>query len=136
MYDDNRARVDDNTERGITVGILGLRDPVWGLDYGDGKGPQDRPNELARSLARIEAARAADETRDAATLAAVTALADTIKAGGGNVDTAAILAEIRSAAAASAVAVERLQAELAASVQREHELRAKLAAAYAEPATP
>jgi hypothetical protein len=66
----------------------------------------------------IVALRAAAETRDAATLAAITTLAEIVLTGGGNVDTAAIVAAIEQATAAAAtVAAE--QAERVNALQRE-----------------
>lgn len=82
-------------------------------------------------LSAAEAARAAaDKARDDANTAAITALADAIKAGGGNIDTAAVLARINEVAAAAA-AVAAAQAKEIADLR--HDLaEAKRAAGEAE----
>lgn len=64
-------------------------------------------------LQTIKAA-AADQVRDAAILAAIAALSDAVKAGGGNVDTAAILAGVDASVAKVLPAVtSKVDAELA-----------------------
>jgi hypothetical protein len=87
---------------------------------------------LGGKVDKLVVAAAADETRDAAAIAAIQALTDLVKAGGGNVDTAAVLTAIRSAAADAAATAQRLQADLDAAAQREADLRAKLAEALRE----
>lgn len=67
-------------------------------------------------------ASAADETRDRATAAAVGALADLVRAGGGQPDTAAILARIDEATAAESRVVGEL-------LERVADLQVRLAAA-------
>lgn len=83
---------------------------VWGIDV------------EARVAARVADLYAADATRDTATLAAVNALAAQVAAGGGNVDTAAIVGAVNAAAGGTTSHVETLRAEIA-------DLKAKLAAA-------
>lgn len=81
----------------------------------------------ARTDARsgvVEAAK--DEARDTATAALVQALVDMVKAGGGDVDTAALLAEIRSQGASQSARVERLLAEVDELQAANADLQAKL----------
>jgi hypothetical protein len=74
-------------------------------------------------LSRAEATRAAaDEARDKAILAVVTALTDSVKAGGGGLDTAAVIARINDVAAAESTSMAAARAEIAS-------LRQALAAA-------
>lgn len=61
----------------------------------------------------IAAGNAADEARDRAATAAVQALADALRAGGGSVDDAAIIARIDQVATAESSAVQALTAEVA-----------------------
>jgi hypothetical protein len=66
-----------------------------------------------QAVGRLEAAVAEEKTRDAATATAITALAELVKAGGGDPDTAAILARIDASGAAVRADVEqRHQAEM------------------------
>lgn len=78
---------------------------------------------------QITAAAAADTARDTATQVAITALADLVRAGGGSVDTAAVLARIDQAATAESQAVAALQADLQAARQQIADLQSRLAAA-------
>jgi hypothetical protein len=116
---------------GVNVGDV-LSDLFNNIQYGHSGYVPTNVGFTGRQLNALVAAAAADQVRDAATLAAVNALADLIKAGGGNVDTAAILAEIRAAAADAQTTAQRLQADLDAAAQREHELHGRLAEALAE----
>lgn len=61
---------------------------VWGIDVA---------GRLAAVEAKVTTSEAADQARDAAALAAINALATTIAAGGGSVDTVAITAAINAA---------------------------------------
>ncbi len=97
--------------------------------YGDGP-MRGEPNAVRRQLDRLEAAAAADATRDAATHAAVTALADAIKAGGGSIETGPILARIDSEAAATRALVEQTHQAEMAQLRRGYE--AELAGLRAE----
>jgi len=81
------------------------------------------PMWLVTAIKQLQAQAAADAARDAAAKAAIDALAAAITAGGGSVDSAAIIARINAVAAAESQAVAALQAELA-------DLRADLAAAH------
>ncbi len=76
-----------------------------------------------QGIGRLEAAAAEDRTRDAATLAAVQALASA-----GGVDAAPIVAAIEAAAAESRQLVEQLQATVAEQAAELVELRQALAA--------
>ncbi len=122
-----------NTEAAVTRMLRGM-DPIRDITYPDGTEvvPGGIPNIFTAFHARMDAAVAADQARDQATKAAIDALSDVIRAGGGDVDTAGIIAAIQAAAAESAATAERLLAELAEAAQREQDLRAKLAAAYAD----
>lgn len=83
-------------------------------------------------LWQLKAAAASDETRDVALRAAIQALADLVRSGGGDVDTAAILTRIDAKAAETQAMVEqRHQAEMS-ELQRDRQaeidgLRAELA---------
>ncbi len=84
-----------------------------------------QPNRLRTRLVGLESkvdqlivAAAADAVRDAATKVAINALATAVAAGGGNVDSAAILARIDAIAAAESQTVAALRAEVVALRQR------------------
>lgn len=79
-----------------------------------------------QTVRRLEAAAAADETRDKATFAAITALGQAITAGGGSVDAAAVIAAIRQEAETSRTAVLALSAELASARQEIARMAAEL----------
>lgn len=70
----------------------------------------------------------ASEVREAGMLKIIEALSAVITAGGGNVDTAAMLAEVRAVGGV----VETLRAELAAATAREHTLLAQAHTAAAQ----
>ncbi len=96
---------------------------------------------IENRLNELKAAAAADETRDAATLAAINALADVVKAGGGSVDVAAINAAIDEAAADVKAIIEQRHADEMAALNQAHAaelagLRAELDALTAPAATP
>lgn len=95
---------------------------VWGVDVG---------GRLAAIEGRIAAAEAADAARDAAVKAAI----DALSAGGGSVDSAAVIGRMNEIAAAESAAVAGLHAELASARQEAAQLRERLAAAYAPPAS-
>jgi hypothetical protein len=108
-----------------------LEDSPFGQDAGfgvlallsgaDPTGRKDRaPNWLAEQVRALVAGLATNATRDAATLAAIQALAS----GGTSIDTKAVIDAINAAGAAESAAVQALQTELA-------DTRAKLAAALA-----
>jgi hypothetical protein len=89
------------------------------------------------ALARLEQAAARDEARDAAIQAAVGALTALVQAGGGNVDTAAILAEVRAAGDRTTTVVAglheqvaALEEQLATSRAERRDLEQRLATAY------
>lgn len=75
---------------------------------------------ITRTLRTLVAAAAADETRDAATLAAVNALAGVIRSGGGDVDVTAVLAAIDDAVSDVKATVEQRHAEEMAALQQVH----------------
>lgn len=77
---------------------------------------------VANDVSALRAAAAADATRDAAVLAAVTALANA-----GGVDAAPIVAAVREEAAATRQVVAQLQAEIAARDEQITQLRQALA---------
>jgi GH25 family lysozyme M1 (1,4-beta-N-acetylmuramidase) len=79
---------------------------------------------------KVDAAVTQNAIALAAFTAAITALADVIKKGGGSVDSAAIIAAVESAATAAVdEAVAAVTVQLAAAEARESELKAALAAA-------
>lgn len=94
------------------------------------------PNSIPAALKRIEqqqqAQAAADATRDAATLAAINALAAAAGGDGGSLDAAPIITAIREAAEDTRAHVEALHADLQAVRAENADLRAKLAAAFAD----
>lgn len=75
---------------------------------------------LGGKVDKLVAATAVDATRDAATLAAINALADVIKAGGGDVNVTAVLAAIDDAAADVKTTVEQRHAEEMAALTQVH----------------
>lgn len=121
-------------------------DAVWKNDrlanpYGDNATnqtiyPQTAIMNIAGELSAIKtelvARDEADKVRDAGTTAAIKALADTVNkiiAGGSTVDTAAIMATIRTAAAETQTKVAALQTALDARSAEVTDLKARLAAA-------
>lgn len=88
------------------------------------------PNSIYAVLARLETAAAADATRDMASTAAITALADAIRQGGGSVDAASIIAEVRAQADQTRDMIETLQERLATVEQERDELLARLSEAF------
>lgn len=84
-----------------------------------------KPNELAAALSTLTAAAAADATRDAALLAAVTALTSN-----GGPDSAPIILAIQEAAEQTRGYVEQLQQDLAEERKQNAVLRERLAAAF------
>lgn len=84
---------------------------------------------IGRQLNALVAAIAADDARDRATIAAINALSDVIRAGGGSVDAASIIAEIRAVANDAATVAAALKAELDAAATREADLEHRLAVA-------
>lgn len=110
-----------NTDQ--TLYALGqLDDKALGVSIG-GRGEQPLP--LVALLKRLDAATAADATRDAATVAAVQALTT----GGGTPDAAPIIAAIREEADKTRDLVTSLQEELAGVRAENERLLARLAAA-------
>jgi protein-disulfide isomerase-like protein with CxxC motif len=81
--------------------------------------------DMYSSIGALMAAADADATRDAATIAAIQA----ITTGGGNVDSAPIIAAIQAAAAESRTAVASLHDQLAAADTTIADLERRLAAA-------
>lgn len=77
-------------------------------------------NEAKANTDRLLVAAQADADRDAATLAAINALAAAIKAGGGNVDAAPIVAAVKAAA-------DESRAQYTTQLERIAELEAELA---------
>lgn len=110
------------TLRVVTHALLGGEDPIGNLWWAGHTSSQ--PNALWQVLRRLDAAAAADTTRDAATLAAVQALS----AGGTSVDTHAVLAAIQAVAATESAAVQALHDQLAAAQQQIADLTHRLAA--------
>lgn len=101
--------------------VLGL---LAELIEGDGTVDQfylDRISASYDAVVRLEKAAAAEAVRDAATKAAIDALAGALTAAGGSVDSAAVIARINEVAAAESATVAALRAEVA-------DLRARLAA--------
>lgn len=126
---------DDMTpEQAATLGRLDGR--MAALFYGMegnpyGEGPmKDEPNQIQAVLARLEAASAADETRDRAMQAALTTIGKAITASGGNVSIAPVIEEIQRQAELSRAQVAGLHVELAAERAENADLRARLAAAF------
>lgn len=74
---------------------------------------------------------AAEEARDAAFSTAIKALNDALMAGGGNVDSAAIIASIRDVANGAKSSTDALLTELASLREREADMSRRLAEAYA-----
>jgi hypothetical protein len=89
----------------------------------------------AAKLDHLVAAAAADEVRDRALEVAVEALAAAIRAGGGIVDTAPILARINVVAAQAQAQVAALQGEVARAREAERAAAAALADALGAPET-
>lgn len=91
-----------------------------GLPTANGKpfAPHGWQMQLHKYMADIAARDAADETRDRATMAAILALSDALKAGGGTADGAAIVAAIREESEKTRTAVTTLQEENAALRER------------------
>ncbi|MEV4138149.1 hypothetical protein AB0J72_39000 [Dactylosporangium sp. NPDC049742] len=88
-----------------------------------------RSADASAGVQQLIAAAAADEARDQATIAAIQALTAIIQAGGGTVDTAPILAEIRAVREETHAEVTRLQDEINALKAQNESLAAALAAA-------
>lgn len=100
-----------------------------------GAGPmRGEPNQLQAALVRLEQQAAADAARDAAAKAAIDALTDALRAGGGSVETSAIIARIDAAAARESAAVAGLQERIAELVRQLADRDERLAAALAPPA--
>jgi hypothetical protein len=75
---------------------------------------------ITRTLRALVAAAAADETRDAATLAAINALAEVIRSGGGDVNVTAVLAAIDDAVKDVKATVEQRHAEEMMALNQAH----------------
>jgi hypothetical protein len=88
--------------------------------------PGGQPAFVVASLKRVEQAQATSAARETATQAAIQALIEAVAAGGGDVETAAILAKIDQVAAAESAAVAALQADLDASATRELQMAARI----------
>lgn len=117
-----------NTEQNNALGevwatIFALRDGKSVPKAGNFAGG---PAWIVQQIQAIQAATAADQTRDAAMLAAIQALS-----AAGGVEAAPIVAAIQSAAAESRQAVEQLQDELAGARAEVADLRRRLAAGAA-----
>lgn len=133
----------DNAVYSLFMRLVTGTDPYWSKIMG-GRAYSDPVLARAnlRALAdRIDAGFAADAARDAAAKAAIDALAAALAAGGGSVDSAAIIARMDAIAAAESDAMGRVLAELASSRQEAALLRegladrdARLAAALEPPA--
>lgn len=91
---------------------------------------------IVGALKRLEVQAAANEARDRAARAAIDALTEAVRAGGGSVESAAIIARMDAIAAAESTAVAALHAELVSARQEAQLLRERLAGALAPPAAP
>lgn len=109
--------------------VLSLIDGSDTIQGGPTKG---QSNELAKMLKRVAADAAASRATDAANAtsiaalqAVVTGLADTIKAGGGNVETAGLLERVQSAADEVKALVEQHHQEEVAAITAEADRRVR-----------
>ncbi len=104
-----------NNGQVFTAGSANTLD-AWGVDI------------EAHITARVAELAAADQARDTAAKAAIDAIAATVAAGGGSVDTAAVINRINEVAATESTTVAALRADIA-------QLRTRLAAAAQAEAT-
>lgn len=147
--DSEGRRAQSDNILGLLVELIEGDDDMSVLDETIGEGYAPRPGygkHMVRTalgytwartdeiLVAVQAGNAGDEARDKATLAAITALTEMLRAAGGDVDAAPILAAIQAARAETVSAVQELQQQLAAERAESAELRERLAAALAPPA--
>lgn len=110
-------------DRAVVSGVIGGADPLTNIPWMGQMGSY--PNLLWQLLRRLDAAAAADATRDAAMLAAIQALAS----GGTSIDTTAVIGAINAAAADTHQTITALHDTVAAQQATIAALEAKLAKA-------
>lgn len=125
-----------NVDRLVTALLLDADQVTELREFPGDPTPVAHPLRIAQRVRALEATAAGNETRDKATLAAIEALTEQIRAGGGNADATTVLNRIDAAAAETVRLVEELRTDLAtardllAKVEADRlELQAKLAAA-------
>ncbi len=127
------VNVSDNDAKHLIWRAYALTFGLTVVPEGPAKGEPVVPNvkllAIESAVGQLVAEATADKARDAAQLAAIQALADALKAGGGSVETAAIVAAVNAAADKVRADVIALQEKLAAAERERDELHRRLAEA-------